>query len=86
MKADNKKTYKVLLQKMTPVFTLVTITATSKDGAAEKAIEAAEWFSHDRLPDDGMWSLIPAVNIFNPEEDGEPEVLTICEVVDVKKK
>jgi len=41
----------------------LTITATSKDRAAEKAMEAAEGFSHDRLPDDEVWSLIPAVNI-----------------------
>lgn len=73
--------YKVLLQKMTPVYTLVPIAAANEDEAARQALNSAEAFSlefsHDRLPSDEVWSIIPPVDIFMPAEDDDPEVLGV---------
>jgi len=30
------------------------------------------------LPGNGVWSLIPPVDVFMPAEDGEPKVIGIC--------
>lgn len=79
MSNTNLKTYRVLLQKTTPVYTIVTVTAANEDDAAEQAIDCVEDFSCDRLPEEGVWSLIPAVGIFMPDEDSEPEVLRVSE-------
>jgi hypothetical protein len=77
------KTYKVLLEQMTPVYTVVTVTANDEEEAAALAEEIAEeegheW-SHDRLPNDNTWSFIPPVNIFMPTEDEPPRVLGVCD-------
>ena len=64
---------------MTPVYTLVTVTAANEDAAAQQARNSVEEYSHDRLPDHEVWSLIPPVDIFMPAEDGELEVLGVLE-------
>jgi hypothetical protein len=79
MKNGESKTYNVLLQKMTPVYTLVTVAAVNEDAAAQQARNTVEEYSHDRLPDHEVWSLIPPVDIFMRAEDGEPEVLGVLE-------
>jgi hypothetical protein len=75
--------YQVLLEQMTPVYTLVTVTATNEEEARAKAEakaydEGLEW-SHDRLPNDDTWSFIPPMNIFMPTEDGPPRALGVWE-------
>ena len=77
------KTYRVLLEQMTPVYTLVTVTATDEEEAAAKAEEMAEeegdeW-SHDRLPGEGVWSFIPPMDIVMPTEDDPPRAISICD-------
>jgi hypothetical protein len=79
MKNGGSKTYRVLLQKMTPVYTLVTVTAANEDAAAQQARNSVEEYSHDRLPGHEVWSFIPPVDIFMPAEDGELEVLGVLE-------
>jgi hypothetical protein len=83
METNQEKTYKVLLEQMAPVYTLVTVTATGREEAAVKAQgkaeeEGHEW-SHDRLPDEQTWSIIPPVDIAMPTEDGPPRVLGVWE-------
>jgi len=80
MKGHSTKQYNVLLEQMTPLYTLVTVTATDEEDAQDKALAGVEDFQHDRLPDDGVWSIIPPVDIFMPTEDGEPTVLEISAV------
>ena len=80
MKGHSTKQYNVLLEQMTPLYTLVTVTATDEEDAQDKALAGVEDFQHDRLPDDGVWSIIPPVHIFSPTEDGEPTVIDISEV------
>ncbi len=74
------KQYQVLLEQMTPLYTVVRVTATDEEDAQDKALAAVEDFQHDRLPDDGIWSIIPPVDIFSPTDDGEPTVLEISAV------
>jgi hypothetical protein len=83
METNQEKTYKVMLEQMVPVYTLVTVTATDEEEAAVKAQDKAEeegheW-SHDRLPDEQTWSFIPPVDIALPTEDGPPRVLGVWE-------
>ena len=73
------KTFRVLLEKMTPVYTLVKVTATSAEDGVEQALESAQDFCHERLPEDGVWSLIPPLDIAMPTDDGEPQVPGICD-------
>ena len=78
----HEKTFKVLLEKMTPVYTFVTVTAKDEEEAAAKAEEKVweegnEW-SHDRLPSDEVWSIIPPMDIAMPTEDEPPRVLGVC--------
>jgi|HubBroStandDraft_2_1064218.scaffolds.fasta_scaffold1559399_1 hypothetical protein len=70
MKETLMKTYEVLLGKMTPLYTMVRVTANSEEDASEQAPEEVEDFSHDRLPSEDTWSVIPPVDIYNPAEDG----------------
>src|SRR4051812_34897374 len=83
MKTNNENIYKVLLEQMTPVYTLVTIAATDEKEAAakteEKACEEGYTWSHGRLPSDGVWSFIPPLDIVMPAEDGPPRVLGVCD-------
>jgi hypothetical protein len=72
-------TYKVLLEKMTPVYSLVTVMATTEEGAVESALAEAAEFNHERLPGDGVWSTIPPVDILIPADDGEPRAVGVCE-------
>ena len=75
----NIETCQVLLHKMTQVYTMVTVTAANEDHAIEQATDSVEDFTHHRLPEKGVWSLIPAVDILLPAEAGEPEVLGVYE-------
>ena len=56
MKRHPTKQYNVLLEQMTPLYTLVMVTAADEEEAQEKALAEVEDFQHDRLPDDGIWS------------------------------
>jgi len=73
------RAYGVLLEKMTPVYTLVMVMAANEEDAVDAALEDAEDFGHDRLPGEGVWSIIPSVDILMPTEDGGPKVIGVCE-------
>jgi hypothetical protein len=66
---------------MTPTYTMLMVTARSQREAAAIAEELAsghghDW-PHDRLPGDGVWSIIPPVDISSPTEDGPPTSLGV---------
>jgi len=79
MKNTSMNKYHVLLEKMTPLYTLITVTAKNEEDATEQALEQVVEFSHDRLPSEGIWSVVPQVDIFSPTEDGEPSVIDISD-------
>ena len=68
---------------MTPVYTLLTVTAENAEEAADKAEamgdDECHIWGHACEPGDEKWSIIPPISIIMPTEDGPVRVLGVCD-------